>query len=70
MSRTKGILAAGTLTGLVLITILALGFGRLQAQPSRTAAAVSATEVGVPPTNGLANEDGQVRELGSAMLIA
>jgi hypothetical protein len=57
MSRTKGILAAGTLTGLVLITILALGFGSLQAQPSRTATAVPATEVGVPPTNSLANEE-------------
>ncbi len=31
MNRTKGILAAGTLTGLVLITLLALGFGNLGA---------------------------------------
>lgn len=31
MNRKKGILAAGTLTGLVLITILGLGFGNLGA---------------------------------------
>lgn len=29
MNRTKGILAAGTLTGLVIITLLGLGFGNL-----------------------------------------
>jgi hypothetical protein len=57
MSRTKGILAAGTLTGLVLITILALGFGSLQAQSSRNMPFVPATEVGIPPTNSLANEE-------------
>jgi hypothetical protein len=31
MDRKKGILAAGTFTGLILITILALGFGNFQA---------------------------------------
>ena len=31
MNRTKGILAAGTLTGLVMITLLGLGFGNLAA---------------------------------------
>jgi hypothetical protein len=31
MNRTKGILAAGTLTGLVIITLLGLGFGNLGA---------------------------------------
>ncbi len=31
MNRTKGILAAGTLTGLVIITLLGLGFGNLSA---------------------------------------
>lgn len=31
MNRTRGILAAGTLTGLVIITLLALGFGNLRA---------------------------------------
>ena len=34
MNRKKGILAAGTLTGLVLITILGLGFGNLGALDS------------------------------------
>jgi hypothetical protein len=57
MSRTKGILAAGTFTGLVLITILALGFGGLQAQSSQIVPAVPATEVGIPPANGLADEE-------------
>ncbi|MCA9874270.1 MAG: hypothetical protein KC441_11465 [Anaerolineales bacterium] len=33
MNRIKGILAAGTLTGVVLITVLVLGFGNLNAQP-------------------------------------
>lgn len=31
MNRTKGILAAGTLTGLVLVTLLGLGLGNLGA---------------------------------------
>ena len=31
MNRTKGLLAAGTLTGLVIITLLGLGFGNLSA---------------------------------------
>ena len=31
MNRTKGILAAGSLTGLVIITLLGLGFGNLSA---------------------------------------
>ncbi|MCZ7669190.1 MAG: hypothetical protein M5U34_19365 [Chloroflexi bacterium] len=31
MNRTKGILAAGSLTGLVLLTMLALGFNRIGA---------------------------------------
>ena len=34
MNRKKGIFAAGTLTGLVLITILGLGFGNLGALAS------------------------------------
>jgi hypothetical protein len=34
MNRTKGILAAGTLTGLVIITLLGLGFGNLGALAS------------------------------------
>ena len=29
MNRTKGVLVAGTLTGLVLVTLLAFGFGNL-----------------------------------------
>ncbi len=38
MNRTKGILAAGTLTGLVLITLLALGFSNLGATADNTTA--------------------------------
>lgn len=47
MNRTKGILAAGTLTGLVLITILALGFGNLRADRNADVAA----ETAVSPVN-------------------
>jgi predicted nucleic acid-binding Zn-ribbon protein len=58
MNRTKGILAAGTLTGLVLITILALGFGNLQAKSADdTAVAPAAAEVSLPQTNGLTTEE-------------
>lgn len=58
MDRKKGILAAGTLTGLVLITILALGFGHLQAQSAAdTAVAPTTTEVSLPETNGMTAEE-------------
>lgn len=57
MNRTKGILAAGTLTGLVLITILALGFGNLQAKSVEDTAVAPATEVTLPQTNGLTAEE-------------
>ncbi len=33
MNRAKGLLAAGTLTGVILITVLVFGFGSLKAQP-------------------------------------
>lgn len=45
MNRTKGILAAGTFTGLVLITILALGFG-----PFGKTEALSNSETAIIPT--------------------
>lgn len=58
MDRKKGILAAGTLTGLVLITLLALGFGNLQAKSAEdTAVAPATAEVTLPETNGMAAED-------------
>lgn len=41
MNRTKGILAAGTLTGLVLVTLLALGFGNLKGSTDQEKTAVS-----------------------------
>jgi TolA-binding protein len=54
MDRTKGILAAGTFTGLVLITILVLGFGNLQAKSVEdTAVPISAEEISPPPTDGI-----------------
>lgn len=57
MNRKKGILAAGTFTGLVLITLLALGFGNLQAKSvADTAVAPAAAEVVLPETNGMTNE--------------
>jgi outer membrane lipoprotein-sorting protein len=45
MSRAKGILAAGTFTGLILITMLALGFGGSQAQSFAAAPAAQTAEV-------------------------
>ncbi|MCB8945662.1 MAG: hypothetical protein H6658_18080 [Ardenticatenaceae bacterium] len=58
MTRTKAILAAGTFTGLVLITILALGFGRLQAGAAgETAVTPAALEVQMPQTDGATNEE-------------
>ncbi len=41
MNRTKGILAAGTLTGLVLMTLLALGFSNIGAKSGDEETAVT-----------------------------
>lgn len=38
MNRVKGILAAGTLTGLVLVTVLALGFKSVKSQTQESTA--------------------------------
>jgi septal ring factor EnvC (AmiA/AmiB activator) len=57
MSRTKGILAAGTFTGLILIIILAFGFGSSQAQSSATATAAPTEEVISSTTETLNNEE-------------
>lgn len=43
MNRTKGLLAAGTLTGLVLITLLGLGLGNLGAASGGSDTAVPQT---------------------------
>lgn len=50
MNRTKGILAAGTLTGLVIITLLGLGFGNLGAltDNSSTDSGTAVPQVVVP----------------------
>lgn len=56
MNRTKGILAAGTFTGLILITILALGFGNIQAKSADTAVALTASQVALPQTDGMTPE--------------
>lgn len=54
MDRTKGILAAGTFTGLVLITTLVLGFGNLRAKSVEDAAVtLTAAEITPPPTDGI-----------------
>jgi hypothetical protein len=47
MNRTKSILAAGTFTALVLITLLALGFGNLQAKSADTS---TTGEIQLPQT--------------------
>jgi hypothetical protein len=58
MNSTKSILAVGTFAGLVLITILALGFGDLQARSTEdTAVAPSAAEISLPQTNNMSNEE-------------
>ncbi|MCA9934883.1 MAG: hypothetical protein KC415_13205 [Anaerolineales bacterium] len=48
MNRVKGILAAGTLTGLVIVTLLALGF-----RNSSAAAADNASPVVIPSEPGV-----------------
>jgi small-conductance mechanosensitive channel len=57
MSRAKGILAAGTFTGLILITMLALGFGGSQAQSFADAPAVQTAEVASSTTSGSSSEE-------------
>lgn len=64
MDRTKGILAAGTLTGLVLITMLALGFGNVSSlfgndatAVPETAAPAAANDMPLPETSSLSNEE-------------
>lgn len=51
MNRTKGIIAAGTLTGLVLITLLALGFGNLRAAGGGATAVTNPATVELPTPN-------------------
>lgn len=59
MNRTKGILGAGTLTGLVLITILALGFGNIRGGAlADTAVGPATTEAPLlPQTKDLTGEE-------------
>lgn len=58
MNRTKGILAAGTFTGLVLITLLALGFGGLGASAdSGTAVPQEATALTIEPTTNSSTDE-------------
>ena len=57
MSRIKAILAAATFTGLVLITILALGTDSLNAQPAADAPNISATEAGSLAANGSPSDE-------------
>ena len=57
MDRTKGILAAGTFTGLILITTLVLGFGNLRARSVEDAVdPLPAAELLPPPTDGVGIE--------------
>lgn len=60
MSKTKGLLAAATFTGLVLVTILALGFGPLsgsQAKSSGDTSVDPAGESALPTNNNMSNEE-------------
>lgn len=57
MNRSKGILAAGTMTGLVLITILALGFGNFGVKSAAdTAVTPPANEIPAPQTRDMTSE--------------
>ncbi|MEJ2747372.1 MAG: hypothetical protein P8183_05615 [Anaerolineae bacterium] len=57
MNRKKGVLTAGALTGLLLIALLALGFGNLQAKSTdATAVAPAAIENTVPQTTGMTTD--------------
>jgi len=70
MNRMKGILAAGTLTGLVIITVLALGFGSLGAvSDSGTAVPEETFELPLPqPTDDNNDEALQAWQQYSAEL--
>jgi len=57
MSRIKAILAAATFTGLVLITILALGPGSLNVQAAANAPEVSASEASTLAANGSPSDE-------------
>jgi len=52
MNRTKGVLIAASLTGLVLITILALGFGRALASSNDALVAPTSAPGSVTPDTG------------------
>lgn len=56
MNRTKSIIVAGTFTGLILITMLALGFGRLQANSEGTAVMPDTAEMAPPATGNMEME--------------
>ncbi len=58
MNRYKGFLAAGTFVGLVIITLLALGFGSLKAvADSGTAVPQEEIQLPVPQTTNLTNDE-------------
>ncbi len=58
MNRLKGILVAGTLTGLVLITILALGFDKVRAKPVENTAVTLAR----PGNSSPATSDTEIKQ--------
>ncbi|MFZ0546290.1 MAG: hypothetical protein WAM60_12675 [Candidatus Promineifilaceae bacterium] len=51
MNRKKSIIAAATFTGLLMLTVLALGFGNLQADAGGTADTPNTAEVAPPATD-------------------
>lgn len=71
MNRTKGILAAGTLTGLVLVTLLGLGLGNLGAASGNGDTAVPQTlpqQPQITTTDPAAEEAVQAWQVYSAEL--
>ncbi len=57
MNRTKAILAAASFTGLLLITILALGSGGLKAKSDADLPEVPTSEAALLQTNGSPSEE-------------
>jgi hypothetical protein len=59
MNRKRGIVVAGTLTALMLISILAMGFGKLQANTTGEDGAISpsSAELNLPQTGSMTNAE-------------
>jgi hypothetical protein len=57
MNRKRGILAAGTFTGLVILTLLALGWGDFANLRAANVESVDGAAVELPQTDGMSEEE-------------